>query len=339
MSRRWTAAAGLPADMSNLMNDNDDRAAQDAQPVSCLEVRRVLGVSSAEAMASFRDHVHECAACREAFEDTRRFESRLKTASQVAVPEGLASRILLAQQFAADDAKRGAAEEQAQGDAPATARTVKHGAARQFRSAWRRARGPLRSTGRAGLATAAAAAVAAVLVATPASPLYQPSLVAAGGSYVAQLQAFAAGEHNTLAAEAIAMVRASPYALDARGPAPVASINEALQAIGMRLDGDLGDVRFAGNCLVRQQLAGHIVMEGEHAPVTVFVMPETAAARSGKFADGEWASVVMPAERGSIAVVGAPGEELNGVIDRIQRLIAEPRAVQVDLRAGIGYYS
>lgn len=65
--------------------------------MDCLEFRRLLGSDPHAAAADARAHLEACPRCKEAYARAQAFEARLVDALTVAVPEGLADRVLLAQ--------------------------------------------------------------------------------------------------------------------------------------------------------------------------------------------------------------------------------------------------
>lgn len=65
--------------------------------MDCLEFRRRLGSDPRVADADARAHLESCPRCRDAYARAQAFESRLAEALTVAVPEGLADRVLLTQ--------------------------------------------------------------------------------------------------------------------------------------------------------------------------------------------------------------------------------------------------
>lgn len=63
--------------------------------MNCLEFRRRLSVDPGDRNAAIQAHAHDCDSCSRWAEESTRFESLLRQAMEVEVPENLASRILL----------------------------------------------------------------------------------------------------------------------------------------------------------------------------------------------------------------------------------------------------
>lgn len=121
-----------------------------------------------------------------------------------------------------------------------------------------------------------------------------------------------------LASEFVALVNGAPYAMAATGPVSGSEISAALEPTGLDLEGDIGDVTFAGRCLVRDKLSGHIVVKGKTAPVTVFLMPDRLVERRTMIHTANYTGIVLPQGDGTIAIVSAPGETLDSIEARVR---------------------
>jgi len=65
--------------------------------MDCLEFRRLLGSEPRITDAAARAHLEQCPRCQEAYSRAQTFDARIAQAMTVALPEGFADRILLAQ--------------------------------------------------------------------------------------------------------------------------------------------------------------------------------------------------------------------------------------------------
>jgi Protein of unknown function (DUF3379) len=65
--------------------------------MDCLEFRRALGIDPRLPDPAARAHLEDCARCHDAYLRAQAFDARLAQALTVALPEGLADRILLTQ--------------------------------------------------------------------------------------------------------------------------------------------------------------------------------------------------------------------------------------------------
>lgn len=133
-------------------------------------------------------------------------------------------------------------------------------------------------------------------------------------------------ERNTrerrLGGEIVEMVEKATYAMMATGPVHKGEIEAAFNPIGLGLAGEFDvKVRFAGQCKLRGEIAGHLVLEGTRAPISVFVMPGQPVSGRSRLDDGHWSGVLMPAPGGSIAIIAAPGESIEALEARLRDLV------------------
>ena len=128
-------------------------------------------------------------------------------------------------------------------------------------------------------------------------------------------------QQRRLSEEFVALVKGAPYALVASKPVSSGDISAALGPAGLDLDGNIGAVTYAGRCLVRGQLSGHIVVQGDTAPVTVFLISEQLVSRRATIRTDHYSGVVLPQGSGTIVIVSAPGEALEKLELRVRSAI------------------
>jgi len=128
-------------------------------------------------------------------------------------------------------------------------------------------------------------------------------------------------EQSRLSEELVALVDNAPYALAASEPVSSGDISAALEPAGLDLDGDIGDVTYAGRCIVRGKLSGHIVVQGDTAPVTVFLIKKQLVADRATIRSDRYSGIVLPQGGGTIAIVSSPGEALEKVEARVRSAI------------------
>ncbi|MCA1798252.1 MAG: DUF3379 domain-containing protein [Xanthomonadaceae bacterium] len=95
-------------------------------------------------------------------------------------------------------------------------------------------------------------------------------------------------------------------------------LRAVLQRVGSRLDGDIGRVIHAGLCPIAGRLAAHLVVQGTHGPVAVIVMPRNGIDTVTPVRDGALHGSVVPIARGSVAIVGFDGEDLDALVERVR---------------------
>lgn len=135
--------------------------------------------------------------------------------------------------------------------------------------------------------------------------------------------------HNEsqLEREVLALVDAADYALQAREPIAMHTLSNALEPVGLTIDGLIGRVSFAGRCLVRGNLSGHVVLRAQDSsdsPITVFLMPAERLVRESRFEGKNWSGLLIPAANGAIAIVAPRGQALSNVTRRVLEAVRWP---------------
>jgi hypothetical protein len=215
--------------------------------MNCLGFRRALSVRPASQDPDLLAHRRACAECEAFARRQAAFERTLGDAVRVPVPEGLASRILVAHAVGLEASRR-----------------------------VRRRR--LRLTLAAGLALGLAASW----------------LVLRPGALERAVVAHIEGERSHLA--------------DQRDLSPE-QVNRVLAPLRIAVGPGLGPVRYAGTCRIRRQLGAHLVL------------PAEAVDRRLPVRDARLRGIIVPAGRGSMAIVGEPGELLDGIEERLLRAV------------------
>jgi hypothetical protein len=96
------------------------------------------------------------------------------------------------------------------------------------------------------------------------------------------------------------------------------AVAEALAPVGLDVTGKLGKITYAGQATLRGKRSGHIVVQGEWAPCTVFLIPEISVASEYTIRADNMKGVVVPFDGGAMAIVGAPEESLAPVVERVR---------------------
>ncbi len=96
------------------------------------------------------------------------------------------------------------------------------------------------------------------------------------------------------------------------------AVAEALAPVGLDLTGKLEKVTYAGQSMLGGKSAGHIVIQGEWAPCTVFLVPEINVASKYTIHGDNLKGVVVPFDGGALVIVGSPEESLEPVVERVK---------------------
>jgi len=122
---------------------------------------------------------------------------------------------------------------------------------------------------------------------------------------------------ESIAREVVDHVAHEPGALTAAGPVAPAALAGVLDPEGTRLRPGIGDVSFAARCVHQGHVVPHLVVRAASGPVTVLILRHRAVDEPLRFEENGFAGVVLPAPRGSIAIVGRDHPDLEGVARQV----------------------
>jgi hypothetical protein len=140
------------------------------------------------------------------------------------------------------------------------------------------------------------------------SPLLALAASAAGVAVLVGLL-WSAFPRESLAGAVVAHMSHEPEAWGATAPIPSSALAYALARTGVRLEGDVGDVTYANTCWFRGRGVPHLVVRSAAGPVTIMVLPHESLPRRRPFDEGGYRGVLVPAARGSIAVLARAGAD------------------------------
>lgn len=121
----------------------------------------------------------------------------------------------------------------------------------------------------------------------------------------------------TLASEVMGHVSHEPDAWVAREPLAADAVAAVLGSSGVRLRGDAGTVTFAQRCFFERHWVPHLVVQGAAGPVTVLLLAHRRVDAPVTITEQEFTGVVLPAPRGSIAIVGRDIAGLDDIARRV----------------------
>jgi hypothetical protein len=133
----------------------------------------------------------------------------------------------------------------------------------------------------------------------------------------AVLVVLVAAPRAAIAREVVAHVQHEPGAMQAAGPLAPEAIDAVLGPAGMRLESGAGTVSFAARCVVDGRVVPHLVVRTPEGPVTVLVLSHRTVTRAMRFDEQGYSGVVLPAPRGSIAVVGQGVRDLDAIARQV----------------------
>jgi hypothetical protein len=83
------------------------------------------------------------------------------------------------------------------------------------------------------------------------------------------------------------------------------------------MDKGIGLVSYAQSCVINGKPVPHLVVQGEHGPVTILLLPGEKVDAPQKLKSGAFSGALFPVGNGSIAIVGPAGEDLQQMQQRV----------------------
>lgn len=157
----------------------------------------------------------------------------------------------------------------------------------------------------------------------PAMVALAASLVLAAGAWFGLRTELSRQDVSPLAPEIIAHIRHEPAALVVTASTVSREAFEGVLRGGRAaLAGPVGQVSYAKLCPFRGRMVAHFVVQGEHGPVTVMLLPEEDVAAPTAIEEDGFMGTLVPVEGGgSVAIVGEPDEPLEEIRDRLLQAV------------------
>jgi hypothetical protein len=121
----------------------------------------------------------------------------------------------------------------------------------------------------------------------------------------------------TLAAEVIGHVVSEPDAQKKGLPLAAGAIAEVLEPSHVQLRPGMGTVTFAMRCVFEGHVVPHLVVRTEDGPVTVLLLAHRKVAAAARIEADGYSAVVLPAPRGSIAIVGRNLPRIDAIAQQV----------------------
>jgi len=120
--------------------------------------------------------------------------------------------------------------------------------------------------------------------------------------------------YGSLADEILAHVSNEPSALQVTDVAVSDDhLHQVIPANVAAMDANVGFITFAASCPINGHDVPHLVMQGQHGPITVILMPDEKISSAIALDDEHRHGVILPVGDGSIAIVGGLDERLDEV--------------------------
>jgi hypothetical protein len=127
---------------------------------------------------------------------------------------------------------------------------------------------------------------------------------------------------DALASDVVAHMSHEPDAWDPAPPVPAAQLADALRRSGVRLDDAAGLATYVHRCWFRGHFVPHLVVQTDDGPVTVLVLPQERVQQPSSFAEHNYRGVIVPAQRGALAILSRGDEPSPAVVSRIRDSIS-----------------
>jgi Protein of unknown function (DUF3379) len=124
---------------------------------------------------------------------------------------------------------------------------------------------------------------------------------------------------DTLAREVVAHVESEPESWLATQQVTAAGIDHALRGAGVTLDITSDRITYAQSCWFRGHYVPHLVLQTAHGPATVLILRHEQVPGRRAFHEAGMSGVIVPAERGSIAVLERGGGDIDDIARAMQR--------------------
>jgi hypothetical protein len=127
---------------------------------------------------------------------------------------------------------------------------------------------------------------------------------------------------DTLASDVVAHARHEPESWAAASvDIPRSTVAGLLGDSVIGDDSQLGRVSYARRCWFRGHFVPHLVVHDEGGPVMVLVMTEETANEREEFSEAGYSGVILPASRGSIAVLAREGARVDAVAAQVLKVL------------------
>jgi len=121
-------------------------------------------------------------------------------------------------------------------------------------------------------------------------------------------------DYASLADEVLAHVAHDPTALRITDVAVSGNhLRNVVPANIAEIDASVALITFAATCPINGHNVPHLVIQGQHGPITIILMPDEKVSSAIALNDEVQHGVILPVGNGSIAIVGALDEPLDEV--------------------------
>ena len=125
-------------------------------------------------------------------------------------------------------------------------------------------------------------------------------------------------DYESLADEVIAHLDHEPYALRVTDePVTDSRLLRTVPANVAVFDRADSLITYANSCTINGNRVPHLVIQGQHGPVTILLMPEEEVAEATPLDGNSVHGVILPVGEGSIAIIGPREEPLEPIQENV----------------------
>ncbi|MGH8135559.1 MAG: DUF3379 family protein [Steroidobacteraceae bacterium] len=121
----------------------------------------------------------------------------------------------------------------------------------------------------------------------------------------------------SLAREVIGHVAHEPEAMNSPTPIEPGAFAGVLDPEGTKLRAGIGSVSFAARCVYEGHVVPHLVVRMPQGTVTVLLLRHRSVGAPVRIAEQGYEGIVLPAPRGSIAIVGRDQRDLSAIAQQV----------------------
>ncbi len=120
--------------------------------------------------------------------------------------------------------------------------------------------------------------------------------------------------YPSLADEIVAHLDHEPYSLVVTDvPVNERRLSRVVPASLADMNHDAGLITYAQTCIINGKYVPHLVIQGQHGPVTILLMPDEEISGPQSLTGHSVNGVILPVGDGSIAIIGEAGEDLEPI--------------------------
>lgn len=126
-------------------------------------------------------------------------------------------------------------------------------------------------------------------------------------------------EYDSLADEVLAHLDHEPRSLVVTDvPVSDRRLQRAVPASMAVFDRDETLITYANPCIINGKRVPHLVVQGQHGPITILLMPEEKVAAKTPLDGATVHGVILPVGDGSIAIIGPREESLEPIQENVR---------------------